>query len=160
MNTEKETYVTFELGQDLFAVNVKYVLEVLDHQQITNVPKTPEHILGIINFRGEILPVVNTRVKFKLNKPIEEHKNIIIVYILEQGDHFYSVAGKADGVKDVIEIAPDEIKPVPEMGLSYDTRFVSGVIKRDEKYILIIHPEKVFSISDTEIIIQAETTNQ
>jgi len=160
MNNEKETYLTFVLGQDVFAVNVKNVLEVLEKQQITKVPKAPEHILGIINFRGEILPVVDTNLKFNRNGTSEEHQNIMIVYILGQSDHFFSIAGTADGVKDVIEIGQEEIKPVPEMGLSYDARFIVGVIKRDEKFILLIQPEKVFSVSDTEIAIQVEAVNQ
>lgn len=157
---EKETYLTFVLGQDIFAVNVKNVLEVLEQQQITKVPKVPSYISGIINFRGEIVPVVNTRLKFNLNGIDEGIKNIIIVYILEQGGQQFSIAGTADGVKDVIEITQDEIKPVPEMGINYDVRFISGVIKLDEKFILLINPEKVFSVSDTEIAKQTFEVNQ
>jgi purine-binding chemotaxis protein CheW len=159
MNNDKETYLTFELGRDIFAVNVKNVLEVLEQQQITKVPKVPGHILGIINFRGEILPVINTCFKFNIKRN-EEIKSIIIVYILELGDQHFSIAGTADGVKDVIDIGHDEIKPVPEMGVSYDLRFISGVIKRDDKFILLINPKKVFSVSDNETAKQAEAINQ
>ena len=155
---EKETFLTFVLGTELFAVNVKNVLEVLEQQQITRVPKAPEHILGIINFRGEILPVVNTHHKFNLYVEEEMLKNYVIVYDIWQGEHHYNIAATADGVKDVIEILPDEIKPVPEMGISYDSRFMAGVIRRNDSFVLLINPEKVFSLSDTEIVKEAETT--
>jgi purine-binding chemotaxis protein CheW len=159
-NMEKETYLTFELGKELFAVNVKNVLEVLEQQQITNVPKAPEHILGIINFRGEILPVVNTRLKFSLSETADLLKNFVIVYIIEEGEKHFTIAATADGVKDVIEISPNEIIPVPEMGISYDSRFIAGAIRRDERFILLINPERVFSISDIEIAKQVELVNQ
>ncbi len=157
---EKSTYLTFVLGDELFAVNVVNVLEVLEQQQITRVPKVPEHILGIINFRGDILPVVNTRAMFSLPSNDEETKKYIIVYDLSRNDKSYIVSATADGVKDVIEISPDEIKPVPEMGLNFDVRYIAGVIRRDEKFILLLHPEKVFSPNDAETVKKEEIINQ
>ena len=157
---EKSTYLTFVLGKELFAVNVVNVLEVLEQQQITRVPKAPEHILGIINFRGDILPVVNTQHKFNLPTIDEESKNYIIVFDLTKNNVRYTVAATADGVKDVIEIDPIEIKPVPEMGINYDSRYMAGVIRRNDTFILLIHPDKVFSIADSDVLKQVETTIQ
>jgi purine-binding chemotaxis protein CheW len=77
---EKSTYLTFVIGKEFFAVNVQYVLEVLQHQQITPVPKTPDHILGIINFRGDILPVVDTRCKFNIATDGDYQRQITIVF--------------------------------------------------------------------------------
>jgi len=155
---EKSTYLTFVLGDELFAVNVVNVLEVLEEQQITRIPKAPEHILGIINFRGDILPVVNTRLKFSM-KGNENAKNYIIVYDLIKNDETYTIASTVDGVKDVIEINPGEIRPVPEMGLSFDARYIEGVIRRNEDFILLIQPEKVFSASDAEVARNEEIIN-
>jgi purine-binding chemotaxis protein CheW len=156
MKMEKDTYLTFVLGHNLFAVNVKNVLEVLEQQEITRVPNAPGHILGIINFRGEILPVINTRRKFNLEENDEQLKNYVIVYILGQGEQQFTTSATADGVKDVIEIDLDEIKPVPEMGISYDSRYLEGAIRRNDTFILLINPVKVFSNTDSEIIKQAD----
>lgn len=156
---EKETYLTFILGKDLFAVNVKNVLEVLEQQQITRVPKAPEHILGIINFRGEILPVFNTWKKFNLPTTENSEKHLLIVYTIGEAEDQFRISASSDGVRDVIDIAPEEIKPVPEMGLGYDYRFIAGVIKRDENFILIIHPEKVYSFTDA-VVKQIEFANK
>jgi purine-binding chemotaxis protein CheW len=149
---EKETFLTFLLGQELFAVNVKKVLEVLEKQHITKVPQTPGHILGIINFRGEILPVIDTRVKFNLESHAIDDKNFVIVYDISTGNNKYIIAATADAVKDVIEISDTEIKPVPEMGINYDSKFISGAVRRDNDFILILDIEKVFSFSDIESI--------
>lgn len=147
---EKETFLTFLLGQELFAVNVKKVLEVLEKQHITKVPQTPGHILGILNFRGEILPVIDTRVKFNLESHAIDDKNFVIVYDISTASNKYIIAATADAVKDVIEISDTEIKPVPEMGINYDSKFISGAVRRDNDFILILDIEKVFSFSDIE----------
>jgi purine-binding chemotaxis protein CheW len=149
---EKETFLTFLLGQEFFAVNVKKVLEVLEKQHITKVPQTPGHILGIINFRGEILPVVDTRLKFNLEPHDTDDKNFVIVYDISAANNKYIIAATADAVKDVIEIADSEIKPVPEMGISYDSKCISGVVRRNNDFILILDIEKVFLLSDVEAI--------
>jgi len=151
---EKETYLTFLLGQELFAVNVKNVLEVLEQQQITRVPKSPDHILGIINFRGEILPVVSTHLKFGFTDSEPSLKTYVIVYDLSREEGHCLVAATADGVKDVIEVLPDEIKPVPEMGVQFDSRFLQGAVIRDNHFILFVNPDKLFSTKDVELIAQ------
>lgn len=151
---EKETYLTYVLGQELFAVNVKNVLEVLEQQQITRVPKSPDHILGIINFRGEILPVVSTHLKFGFTDSEPSLKTYVIVYDLAREEGHYLVAATADGVKDVIEVLPDEIKPVPEMGVQFDARFLQGAIIRHDRFVLLVNPDKLFSTKDIEIATQ------
>jgi purine-binding chemotaxis protein CheW len=151
---EKETYLTFKLGQEFFAVSVANVLEVLEKQQITPVPRAPEHILGIINFRGNILPVVDTREKFNLSASETDLNCILIVFEMGTDENHFSIAATADAVKDVIEISRDEIKPIPEMGLRYDTQFIRGAVRREESFILLLETDKVFSLSDAEVINQ------
>lgn len=148
---EKETYLTFQLGQDLFAVEVTNVLEVLQKQTITIIPKAPEHILGIVNFRGNIVPVICTHQKFNL--PFSQNESDCILIIFEIGEgNLRSFAATADKVEDVIEINPEEIKPIPEVGLSYNSQFIRGAIRRNETFILILDTEKAFSLSTAEII--------
>jgi purine-binding chemotaxis protein CheW len=155
---EKETFLTFIVENEYFAVDVKYVLEVLEHRAITRVPQAPPHILGIINFRGEILPVTDIRYKFNMPPHAEDEKSIIIVYEITKEDKTFSITATADAVKDVIEIDKDEIKPVPEVGINYDNRYISGIIKRDDKFILLLCVEKLFSINETDVAEYSEAT--
>ena len=143
-----DTFLTFMLGNENFAVPVSKVLEVLQKQSITRVPKTPAHIMGIINFRGEILPVIDMRQKFNLQATVHKDVRIIIVFETDAVNNKIIIAATADSVKDVIEIKQSEIKPVPEMGLGYESRYVSGAIRRNELFILMLDIEKVFSLTD------------
>ena len=149
---KKQTLLTFLLGQEYFAVNVTKVLEVLEKQQITKVPQTPGYILGIINFRGEILPVVDMRQKFNLPSQSEDEKNNVIVYDISNDTNKLIFAATADTVKDVIEISEDEIKPVPEMGISYNAKYISGAIRQKDDFILLLDIEKVFSLTEAESV--------
>ena len=142
------TYLTFLLGNESFAVSVSNVLEVLQKRQVTKVPKTPEHIRGIINFRGDILPVVDTRRKFAMEILQDTEKYIVIVFEITNSTKKISIAATADAVKDVIEIKENEIKEVPELGLSFDSQFIQGAIRRNDEFILLLNIEKVFSATN------------
>ena len=145
-----DTYLTFELKKEHFAVKVTNVLEVMQKKRITHVPKASDHVLGIINFRGNILPVIDTYSKFNLSQPDDETKNVIIVLEIVIDEKIKEMAVVADKVKDVIEINQSEIQPLPELGLSYNNDYISGAINRDENFILLLNIEKAFSDIDLD----------
>ena len=155
----RETYLTFIIGEDYFAVNVIKVLEVLEKQKVTQVPKAPEHIMGIINFRGQILPVIDTRKKFRITTENISNKNSVIVYEIKGETDVTTIAATADGVKDVIEIDDSEIKPIPEIGISYDSRYIKGAVNLNDKFVLILDIEKLLSLTPTDQINLPEFIN-
>ncbi len=148
LNSTKKAYLSFELNGEIFAITVNNVLEVLENQKLTKVPKAPFYIKGVINFRGEILPVINTRVKFNMPEKEEDGKSVIIVFDIDLADKKLLIGGMVDGVKDVIEIADNEIKPVPDMGSKYNSDFIIGMIKSGEHFIMLLNIEKVFSTEE------------
>lgn len=152
-----ETFLTFTINENYYAVNVDNVLEVIDEIEITPVPKASEHILGIINFRGEIIPTINTHIRLNQDIIADKNKQYVVVYEINTGDNTYHIAATANGVKDVLTLTPDKIKTVPEMGLNYDHKYLKGVFKLNEHFVLIIDPNNVFSLSVTEAI---NITNQ
>ena len=101
--------------------------------------------------------IVDTRKKFNIASDEEEGK-IVIVFEIDHGETKTKIAATADSVKDVIEITENEIKPVPEMGIKYNANFLGGAIRRDEKFILLLTIEKVFSIADLSEITELEAT--
>lgn len=148
---ETETYLTFILGTEYFAVSVDNVLEVLERQQITPVPEAPLHLMGIINFRGEILSVINMHFRFDLPLPDEnELERLLIVIETKDNNNNYTIAATADKVKDVIVINPELIKPLPEVGIKYNTQYIKGTCKVGEHFIMIIKTEKVFALAEQE----------
>jgi len=148
ISNKKQAYLSFELNDEIFAITVHNVLEVLENQKLTKVPKAPQYIKGVINFRGEILPVVDTRIKFNMPEKENESKSVIIVFDIDLEDKKLLIGGIVDGVKDVIEIENSEIKDIPNMGSRYNSDFLHGMIKKDDIFIMLLNIEKVFSTEE------------
>lgn len=146
------TYLSFVIGEEQFAVNVTKVLEVLQKQKVTKVPNAPEYIKGIINFRGEVVPVFETRVKFNLEQR-QEDAYVIIVLDLLFGEEGMRIGAIVDKVKDVFAINDNEIKPVPHMSENFNTDFIQGIVKQNDAFILLLNVDKVFTSTEIQEII-------
>lgn len=151
------TYLSFIVGDELYAVNVNKVLEVLEKQKITKVPNAPAYIKGIVNFRGEVVPVFESRTKFNLPERAENASNVVIVLDLSKENDLFRIGAIVDKVKDVISIDDSDIKAVPAMSKEYNTEFLQGIFKQNDRFILLLDVEKVFTgeelnhIKETEI---------
>lgn len=151
------SYLSFVLNEELFAITVKNVLEVLQGAEITPIPKTTDFIKGIINFRGEVLTVVESRKKFNMPEPEEKpEEEIIIVLELEVNDTTVKLGATVDRVKDVIEIKTNSIKPIPELGLKYNPEFVVGALKKDKGFLMVLDAERIFSTEEVDLLINNE----
>lgn len=151
-NKNKNVFLSFRLGKETFAVSVKKVLEVLQQQTITEVPDVPAYIKGVINFRGDILPICDARLKFNMPLPENETKSVIIVLDLEKDDQKMRIGAIADGVKDVISIDINDIRPVPSMGLKYNAEYLSGMIKSGDTFIMVLNVDKVFASEEVTFL--------
>jgi purine-binding chemotaxis protein CheW len=152
-NKHKNVFLSFRLKKELFAVSVKKVLEVLQQQHITEIPDLPEYIKGVINFRGDILPIFDARLKLNLTIPSEEEQqNVIIVLDLLYEDKNIRIGAIVDEVKDVLSFDENDIKPVPEMGLKYNMEYINGIIKVGDNFIMILNVDKVFTYDDVHIL--------
>ncbi len=160
-NKHKNVFLSFRLGKETFAVSVKKVLEVLQQQHITEVPDVPPYIKGVINFRGDILPICDARIKFNLPVQSNDEKSVVIVLDLQNNDRTIRIGAIADGVKDVISIEETDIRPVPEMGLKYNAEYLSGMIKSGDTFIMVLNVDKVFTTDDvTQIQTSIENSIQ
>lgn len=142
---ETNQYLTFKLDQEIFALSIAKVREVLDFTEITKVPKTPDFMRGVINVRGGVVPVMDLRVKFGM-EPTPQTVNtcIIIVEILIEGEKTI-LGALADQVEEVLDLDPDQIEPAPRVGTGLRTEFIKGMGKRDEQFIIILDIDRVFS---------------
>ena len=154
-NITKQAYLSFKLNNELFAVNAFKVLEVLEQQDITEIPQTPDYVLGVINFRGEILPVFDTRVKFNMPAREARQKFVIVVLDLIVDGQKVLVGTTADGVKDVIEVDEKEIKEVPEVGSSFNIEFLDGILHRDNGFIMMLNVDKVYAAENVDLLLNA-----
>ena len=140
-----DTFLSFIVCDELYAVNVTKVLEVLEKQNVTRVPNAPEYIKGIINFRGEVVPVFESRKKFNLPVRPDDASYVIIVLDLSHDNEIFRIGAVVDRVKDVISINDQEIKPVPPMSKEFNTEFLEGIYKQGETFIMLLDVEKVFT---------------
>src|ERR1035441_1609998 len=127
MITETRQYMTFKLGDELFAINVAQVREVLEVPQITKLPTAPQYMKGVVNVRGQSIPVVDLRVRFGLPKGTETVQTRIIVMELALDGEVAILGGMADSVHEVIELEPGNINPPPKIAMRWRTEFIQGM---------------------------------
>lgn len=146
--TQFDSYLTFVMNQEFFAVSVTKVTELLELQPITHVPRSPEFMRGVINLRGAVVPVIDTRIKFMLPAVADTIDTCIVVMNIEADQEVVKVGAIVDSVSEVIEVPADRILPLPAVGKKERTQFIQGVIKVEEKFIMVLDVDKVFSTDD------------
>ncbi len=148
--TKKTTYLTFYLGKEMYAVNVLKIREVLELSKITQVPKMPVFMRGVINVRGNVIPVVDLKLKFGMPCVEDTIDTCIVVIEIPAGEQVIVLGCLADSVEEVIELEPEQVEPAPQIGAAVNTEFIEGIGKRDGSFILILDMDNVFSRKDIE----------
>ncbi len=143
-----DSFLTFRMDDELFGVDVKKVIEILEVPAITKIPLAPNYMAGIINLRGKVLPLIDTKVKFGL-EPIEFTVDTCIVVIeIEVEGETLQIGTLVDAVLEVLEISQDEVQPSPSIEAKYKLEFIRGMIRKDEDFIMLLNLDQVFSIQD------------
>lgn len=148
---EKEainSYLIFKLGNEEFAANAGSVLHILELVNITEVPNSPDFMKGVINLRGSVLPVIDTRIKFGLSQTEVTSNTCIIVFEVHHENELVQVGALVDSVQSVIEIDKSEIKAPPTIKKTEAVNFITGMVEQNEKFIMIIDTSKVFSTDE------------
>ncbi|MFO7729333.1 MAG: chemotaxis protein CheW [Spirochaetia bacterium] len=138
-------YLTFSLSDELYALEVSKVKEVLEYQPITRVPKTPDFMRGVINVRGGIVPIVDLRLKFDLPAQEQTVDTCIIVLEIAIENETITVGTIADNVHEVVEIQPEEIEATPRIGTRLDTDFIEGIGKSNDRFLVILNIDKILT---------------
>ena len=147
---ETRQYLTFNLGEESFALDVAHVREILEFTTVTKIPQTPEFMRGVINLRGSVVPVMDMRVKFNLSMVEKTVDTCIIVVEVSLGEETTILGALVDSVQEVFELEPDQIEPAPKIGTGFKTEFIKGMGKRDERFIIILDIDRVFSEDELE----------
>jgi purine-binding chemotaxis protein CheW len=146
--TETTQYLTFKLEDEVFALDITKVREVLDFTTVTKVPRTPEFMRGVINLRGSVVPVVDLRLKFGMSKTENTVNTCIIITEVTVDDETTVLGALADSVQEVIDLEADKIEPAPKIGTRLNTEFIKGMGKHNERFIILLDIDKVFSTSE------------
>jgi purine-binding chemotaxis protein CheW len=145
-------YLTFALGEEVFALETGSVREVIELVSVTRIPKTPPFMRGVINLRGHAVPVVDLRIKFDMPKVADTVNTCIIIVDVEvEGENCY-MGAIVDSVREVFEMTSDQINPPPRMGTSIRADFIRGMGKQNEEFIMILDIGKVFSPEELQVM--------
>jgi purine-binding chemotaxis protein CheW len=148
--TDASQFLTFRLAEDIFAIDVIMAKEVLDFADVTKVPQTPDYMLGVINLRGSVVPVVDMRLKFGMPETDMTRDSCIIVVEVDVEGEAVTVGALADSVQEVMDIEENQIEPPPRIGTKLNTEFIKGMGNLGEKFVIILDINKVFSADDLD----------
>lgn len=159
-SVETQSFLSFKLENESFTIPVMKIMEILEVPKITRVPQAPNFLVGVINLRGAVLPVIDTRIKFGMT-PIEYTINTcILVVSVMSNDELIQVGALVDSVSEVFEFSTDKIKPAPTIATRYRADYIQGMIQEDDHFIMVLDIDKVFSSNDLETISEFRETQK
>ncbi len=151
-NMDIKSYLTFKLDEEVFACHVNKLLHILEIPHITEIPGSPNYMKGIIDLRGKVLPVIDAKVKIGM-PPVEYTKDTCIVVMDITLDNDSLLVGVlVDSVSEVLEFNEDKILPAPNLGSKYHSDFIEGIVRKDDKFIMILDIDMVFSLDDIDFL--------
>ena len=148
---DTQQFLTFELAGQEYGVGILAVQEIRGWSSVTKVPHTPHWLLGVINLRGVVVPIIDLRLKFKFAKA--EYTDTTVVIILTVATRVVGVV--VDGVSDVITLAAAQIKPAPTFGNDADTRHIIGFGTLDDRMRILMDVEKLMAGADMGLVEKA-----
>lgn len=145
-------YLTFQLGDEVFAMDIRSVREIIQHASMTVVPLMPNFVRGVINLRGAVVPVIDLQSRFGRSLAVAGKKTCIIIFDGSRDGEKMELGLMVDSVSEVIDIAPDQIEPPPQFGTSIQRDFIFGMGKVEGKFIVILEPERALNIDDMALL--------
>lgn len=149
------SYLTYKIGDNYFASNVSNIQAITEYTQPTRLPGMPDYVLGVVNQRGIVLPVIDTRIRFAIeNKEITSASCILVSEVNSAKEQLFFGA-LVDAVSEVIEIPPGEIKSPPAIGKTKQNNIITGIYNLNNDIIMIVDIEKLTD-SDTNSFFETE----
>jgi len=161
-STEQQTinktqqFLTFTIADEHFGMELHQTREIIEYAGITQVPLMPQFITGVINLRGEVVPVIDLSVRLG-REPITIHKRTCVIVIELHSSEQHCVLGLlADAVNEVIEISATDIEDAPAFGAKIRAEFIQGIAKKDDEFIVLLDAEKTLSPRELAHLVEAE----
>jgi len=145
---EATQYLTVNLADEEYAVDILAVREIRGWTPVTRIPQAPSYVLGVLNLRGVIVPVIDMRLRFGLAR--EEYTATTVTVIVTVAGRNFGVV--VDAVSDVIDIVPSAIRPVPDMGTAVDTEYLKGLTSVGERMVLLLDVDKLLQPQDAQML--------
>lgn len=145
-------YLTFKLDEEIYAIDIRQVREVLDFTEVTKVPRMPDFMRGVINLRGGVVPVIDLRLKFDMSATDKTVDTCVIIIEINIDGTATLLGALADSVQEVLDLDQDQIEPAPKIGTRLKTEFIRGMGKKKDEFIIILDIDRVFSAEELVIV--------
>jgi len=154
MMPEQQQFLTFNLGEEMFAIGILSIREIIEYGQLTEVPMVPPFIRGVINLRGSVVPVIDLSIRFgRPSGPVTKRTCIVIIETAhEEGQHGQQMGIVVDAVSEVLEIPASDIEPPPEFGAKIRIDFISGMGKINGKFVVLLDVNRILSIDEVAVV--------
>ncbi len=145
-------YLTFKLADEVFATEIENVREVLEFTSITKVPQTPKMMIGVINLRSKVVPVIDLRLKFGMEKGNKTVDTCIIIIEIRIDDDLTVIGALVDSVSEVMDQNSADIQPPPKIGTQLNTEYIEGMGKQGDHFVIILNVERIFSMEELSAV--------
>lgn len=148
-------YLTFNLGEEGYGLEILKVQEIIGMQTITKIPRTPAYVKGVINLRGKVIPVIDLRSKFGMEEQEYSRETCIIVVQVSRSETSLIMGIIVDEVSEVLDISADQIEGAPALGASVDTHFIMGMAKTETAVKILLDIDRVLSAEEVAALSRA-----
>lgn len=138
---ERKEFLTFRLGEESYGLEIMKVKEIRGYEPVTRIAKAPDYVKGVLNLRGDIVPIIDLRLKFAVGTP--SYNEFTIVIMLSIGTRIVGIV--VDAVSDVVSMAMTDIKPPPEFGVAFDSQYLYGLAQLNDAMIILLNIEALIS---------------
>lgn len=153
--SDEAQYVTFSLGDEVFAVPVGVVREILDHEEAFKIPNGPDYLVGLRDVRGQGVPVMDLRLKLGLTKTVATPHTRVLVMDIPLDDRMLTLGMVADRVYEVTPFRRDQVEKAPDIGSRWRSDYIAGVVRRDQGFVVLIDLASLLSERDTTLLADA-----
>lgn len=160
VDVDHHQYLTFSLGEEMFAIGIQRVREIIEFDNVTTVPMMPSFVRGVINLRGSVVPVVDLSARFGRGVG-EVHRRtcIVIVEMVHEGS-LQELGVVVDAVSEVLDIPSEEIEPAPTFGANIRTDFIGGMGKVRGSFVIILNVDRVLAVEEMAMLAQLADSEQ
>ncbi|GAC09528.1 chemotaxis protein CheW [Paraglaciecola chathamensis] len=156
MHAESNEFLSFFLGEEHYALDIMTVKEIRGYETVTKIANAPSFIKGVINLRGDIVPIIDLRIKFSVGEAT--YTEFTIVIMLNVCDRIVGIV--VDGVSDVIKLQDEDIRPPPEFGVAFDSKYLLGLASLEEHMVILVNIESLISSDELGLFDNHATTKE
>lgn len=149
-------FLTFRIGKEYFGIELEQTREILEYTGVTEVPLMPKFLSGVINLRGEMVPVIDLAVRLGRDPIKVQRRTCIIVVEIHAQDQDHVLGLLADGVSEVVEIPKLEIEKAPSFGANIRAEFIQGIAKRDNQFVVLLDAANALSVNELAHLVETE----